>query len=95
MVDHSRFPGDGAFYTPQRFEADIADCEVAGRIPPGLDGAFIRIGSDWAFPPKFKDDSPFNEDGYVSRFRIRHGKCSYKGRWIRTQRFENNRCAAA
>ncbi len=63
---------------------------MTGRIPPELDGAFIRIGSDWAFPPKYRDDAPFNEDGYVSSFRIKNGKCNYKGRWIRTRRFENN-----
>lgn len=93
MTDHFGFPDSGRFFVPQRFEADLHDCEVTGQIPPQLDGAFIRIGSDWVFPPKFKNDSPFNEDGYVSRFRIKNGKCSYKGRWIRTRRYENNLAA--
>jgi carotenoid cleavage dioxygenase-like enzyme len=89
MSEFSNFPRS-RFYAPQRFEVDLFDCEVAGKIPQELDGVFLRVGSDWAFPPMFKDDSPFNQDGYVSRFRIKNGRCSYKGRWVRTKRFTDN-----
>jgi carotenoid cleavage dioxygenase len=93
MVDFSgRAPLDG-FFAPQRFEADVADCQVLGQIPADLDGAFVRIGSDWAYPPLHADDAPFNEDGYVSRFRFRGGRCSYRGRWIKTRRYKNNHAA--
>jgi len=78
------------FFAPQRFEADVADCEVVGAIPSGLNGAFIRVGGEWAYPPKHRDDSVFSQDGYISRFRFRNGKVDYKGRWITTPRFLNN-----
>lgn len=79
--------GTGA---PTRFEADIGDCEVQGQIPRDLDGAFYRVGAEWYYPPKFADDAILNADGYVSMFRIRDGRVSFKGRWIRTERFRNN-----
>ena len=62
------------FFAPQRFEADVAQCEVVGTIPDGLNGAFVRVGGDWAFPPKHADDSPFSQDGYISRFRFKSGR---------------------
>lgn len=81
------------FFAPQAFEADVIDCQVEGTIPSGLNGAFVRVGGDWAYPPKHPDDSVFNQDGYVSRFRFRDGRVDYKGRWIETERYRNNRAA--
>ncbi|WP_313806293.1 carotenoid oxygenase family protein [Sphingobium sp.] len=81
------------FFAPQAFEADVIDCQIEGTIPAGLNGAFIRVGGDWAYPPKHRDDSLFNQDGYVSRFRFRNGRVDYKGRWIETERYRNNRAA--
>lgn len=78
------------FFAPQRFEADVYDCEVVGTIPQGLNGAFVRVGGDWAYPARHADDSIFNQDGYISRFRFRDGRVDYKGRWVRTPRFLNN-----
>ena len=81
------------FLAPQAFEADVIDCQVIGTVPQGLNGAFVRVGGDWAYPPKNPDDSVFNQDGYVSRFRFRDGKVDYKGRWIQTERYRRNRAA--
>jgi carotenoid cleavage dioxygenase len=81
------------FFAPQSFEAEVPQCQVEGTIPEGLNGAFIRVGGDWAYPPRHKDDSPFSQDGYVSRFRFRNGRVDYKGRWIETERYRNNRAA--
>ncbi|EHJ61441.1 carotenoid oxygenase family protein [Novosphingobium pentaromativorans] len=81
------------FFAPQAFEADVIDCQVEGTIPDGLNGAFVRVGGDWAYPPKHADDSPFNQDGYISRFRFRNGRVDYTGRWIETERYRNNRAA--
>jgi carotenoid cleavage dioxygenase len=90
----SPFPNVGAgFFAPQRFEADVYDCEVLGRIPEEIAGDFVRVGCEWFYPPKFDDDAILNADGYVSRFRIRNGRVDYTGRWIRTERFETNRAA--
>ncbi len=93
MADLSNaLPGRG-FGAPIRFEADILDCEVVGTIPKDIDGVFYRVGAEWFMPPKFKDDAILNADGYVSMFRIRNGRVSYRGRWVRTERFERNLAA--
>jgi carotenoid cleavage dioxygenase-like enzyme len=81
------------FAAPMRFEADIADCEVIGKIPSDINGAFYRVGGEWFYPPKFPDDAPLHSDGYVSMFRFQGGRVSYKGRWLKTQRFLANLAA--
>jgi len=81
------------FFAPQGFEATVPVCQTEGTIPEGLNGAFIRVGGDWAYPPLHQDDSPFNQDGYISRFRFRDGRVDYTGAWIETERYRNNRAA--
>jgi carotenoid cleavage dioxygenase len=75
------------FFAPTRFEADVYDCEVVGKVPTDIAGAFVRLGGDWFYPPKSADDSPFNVDGYVSMFRFKNGVVDFKGRWVKTPRF--------
>ena len=84
-------PARTGFYTPTRFEGDVYDCEVVGKIPTDLNGAFVRVGGEWLYPPKFADDAALNSDGYISQFTFRNGKVDYRGRWVRTARFEANR----
>lgn len=87
-------PARQGFFAPMRFEADVYDCEVIGRIPSELSGAFVRVGGEWLYPSRFgHDDSPFNTDGYISTFRFKDGRVDFKGRWIRTPRFLANRAA--
>lgn len=81
------------FFAPQRFEAELDRCDVIGTIPQGLNGAFVRVGGDAAFAPKHADDSPFAQDGYISRFRFKNGRVDYKGRWVKTPRFLANEAA--
>jgi len=82
------FPGSpGGFYAPTRFEAYIHDCEVMGEIPSDLRGTFYRTGMDRRYPPRFPDDAPFNDDGFVDMFRIQDGHVDYRSRHVRTERF--------
>jgi carotenoid cleavage dioxygenase-like enzyme len=90
MVSFAQQPTAAGFFAPMRFEADIYDCEVVGRVPTDLNGAFIRLGGDWLYPPIAPDDAPFNEDGYISSFRFKNGKVNFKGRWVRTERFKRD-----
>ena len=84
--------GNGrGFNSPLRFEANIEDCEVVGKIPAEIDGAFYRVGAEWYQPPMFRDDGIVNADGYVSMFRIKSGKVAYRGRWVQTRRFRKER----
>jgi carotenoid cleavage dioxygenase len=93
MADYSGAAAGRGFGAPIRFEADILDCEVVGRIPADIDGAFYRVGAEWFYPSRYPDDAILNADGYVSMFRIRGGKVDYRGRWVRTEHFETNRKA--
>lgn len=93
MVDFSSMVGSKGFFAPQRYEADVEDCEIIGTVPTGLNGAFVRLGGDWAFPPKHPDDAVFSQDGYISRFRFHNGQVDYKGRWVKTPRYLANRKA--
>jgi carotenoid cleavage dioxygenase len=78
---------------PLRFDASIDDCEVVGKIPSDMEGAFYRVGYEWYYPPKFADDAILNADGYVSMFRFKGGKVDYRGRWVETHRLQEMRKA--
>ncbi len=94
MVDFTQDAAAPAgFFSPIRFEADVYDCEVEGTIPPDINGAFVRVGGEYLYPPSRPDDSPFSTDGYISSFRINKGSVDFRGRWIRTPRFEKNLAA--
>jgi carotenoid cleavage dioxygenase-like enzyme len=86
-------PANAPRNLPLRFDASIEDCEVTGKIPADLDGAFYRVGYEWYYPPKFADDAILNADGYVSMFRLKGGKADYRGRWVETQRLKQLRKA--
>ena len=88
MVAKFTGPQDQGFFAPQRFAADIADCEVSGTVPSDMHGDFVRVGGEWFYPPKFADDAPLHTDGYISRFRFRNGRVSYRGRFVETPRFK-------
>jgi carotenoid cleavage dioxygenase-like enzyme len=86
----ARFPDTPSFTgfnTPSRIEADIADLDVAGEIPAEIDGAFFRVQPDPQFPPRLGDDIAFNGDGMVTRFHIHGGRCDFKQRWARTDKW--------
>jgi carotenoid cleavage dioxygenase-like enzyme len=93
MADLSSAGSGRGFAAPMRFESDVLDCEVVGKIPDDIDGAFYRVGAEWFYPPKFADDAILSADGYVSQFRIKGGRVDYRGRWVRTEHFERNRAA--
>jgi carotenoid cleavage dioxygenase-like enzyme len=93
MTDFSSLPAMQGFFAPTRFEADVYDCEVEGRVPSDLQGAFVRLGGDWLYPPKDPADAPFSQDGYVNLFRFKSGRVDYKGRWVKTARFKADQAA--
>ena len=79
MVDFAQVQTKVGYFAPERFEAELFDCEVQGQIPRDLNGTFFRVGGDWLYPPKFADDAVLNSDGYISAFRFHGGVVSYKG----------------
>jgi carotenoid cleavage dioxygenase-like enzyme len=93
VVDFSKDPTAQGFFAPERFESTVYDCTVVGQVPTDLDGAFVRVGTEWLYPPKFPDDSIFNADGFVGMFRIKNGTVDFSGRWVRTPRWHNDTAA--
>jgi carotenoid cleavage dioxygenase-like enzyme len=81
------------FFAPLRFEADIHDCEVEGRSPPGLDGSFYRTCIDRRYPQRLPNDVPYNADGAVDLFRFHQGHVDFRTRYIRTPRYVAERAA--
>jgi len=92
MVDFSATAPTG-YFSPGRFDAEVLDCELRGTIPRDLDGALYRMHLDWFYPPKFADEASLSADGYISMFRFRGGVVDYRGRYVRTNRFERQLAA--
>ncbi|HUN75299.1 MAG TPA: carotenoid oxygenase family protein [Steroidobacteraceae bacterium] len=93
MVDFSKDPTARGFYAPERFESNVYDCEVIGEVPRSMNGAFVRVGTEWLYPPTFSDDSIFNADGFVGMFRFKDGVVDFSGRWVRTARWQADTAA--
>jgi carotenoid cleavage dioxygenase-like enzyme len=89
---HPMFPG--GFNNPTRFEADVYDCEVYGKIPSDIQGTFYRVQCDFAYPPPRNEwVTGFNGDGHVSAFRFANGSVDYIGRYVKTDRLMAERRA--
>ena len=86
-------PYHTGLFAPLRFEADIHDCEVEGRIPDELDGSFYRTCIDRRYPQRLPNDIPYNADGMVDLFRFRKGHVDFRTRYIRTPRYVVERAA--
>ena len=69
-----------------RVEMDIRDCEVEGKLPTDLSGAFYRVGPDPQYPMR-KGNIPFDGEGHVSLFRIHDGQVDYRSRFVRNERY--------
>ncbi len=86
----SQFPKDNPYlrdnYAPWPHEVDIAECEVEGEIPEALEGTFYRNGPNPQFPPRTRYHW-FDGDAMVHAFSFSGGKCRYKNRWLRTEKF--------
>ena len=84
----------GGFNSPTRFDADVYDCEVYGKIPSDIEGTFYRLQCDFAYPPpKNEWATGFNGDGHVSAFRFANGAVDYSGRYVKTARLMAERKA--
>ena len=90
---HPMFPSTG-FNTPTRFEADVYDCEVWGKVPTDIEGNFYRMQCDFQYrPPQNEWPTGFNGDGHLSRFNFSNGNVNYRGRYVKTARLLAERAA--
>jgi carotenoid cleavage dioxygenase len=73
-------------HEPMKDERTITDLTVTGRIPPELDGRYVRIGPNPATPPNPAAYHWFSGDGMVHGVRLQDGKALwYRNRWIRSR----------
>jgi carotenoid cleavage dioxygenase-like enzyme len=87
-------PGAGPAVPPEmrrptglyRLEADVRDCQVTGKVPTDLNGAFYRVGPDAQYPLHPRD-IPFDGEGHVGMFRIKNGRVDFKSRMVRNERY--------
>jgi carotenoid cleavage dioxygenase-like enzyme len=70
-------------FAPVREEVTADDLTVIGKLPPEMDGMFVRNGPNPQFPP-IKNYHVFEGDGMLHGVRIREGRASYRNRYIRT-----------
>jgi len=79
-------------FAPWPMEGDVRDCAVEGSIPRELNGAYYRNGPNPQFAPR-GDYHWFDGDGMIHGFFFEDGRCDYRNRWVRTERFERERQA--
>ncbi len=72
-------------HTPMSEEKTISELQVAGSIPPELDGRYIRIGPNPITAPNPASYHWFTGDGMVHGVRLETGKALwYRNRWLRS-----------
>ncbi|MGL4553642.1 MAG: carotenoid oxygenase family protein [Gemmataceae bacterium] len=79
-------------YAPVHEEVAADSLPVSGKLPPELDGTFVRNGPN----PQFAPVGPyhwFDGDGMLHGVRLRDGKASYRNRYVRTEGFLEERAA--
>jgi len=79
-------------YAPWPMEGEIRDLIVEGEIPAALSGTLYRNGPNPQFAPR-GNYHWFDGDGMIHAFFFRDGKVDYKNRWVRTERFRQERAA--
>ncbi|MCM2474568.1 carotenoid oxygenase family protein [Rhizobium sp. CG5] len=85
----------GALYTPARFEGEIFDLEIEGKVPDEIDGTFFQVAPDPQYPPMLGQDMFFNGDGAISAFEFKNGHVDFKRRYVMTERLKAQRAARA
>ena len=62
------------------------DAEVIGTIPDDIDGVYVRTGENPVQQPIGRYH-PFDGDGFIHAISFKHGRASYRSRFVRTKGF--------
>jgi carotenoid cleavage dioxygenase-like enzyme len=83
-------PANGFAVQVNRSENTLYDCEVEGKLPDDLNGAFYRVGPDAQYPKpeSLNYDIGFDGEGHASMFRIQNGHVDYLSRWVKNDRWK-------
>jgi carotenoid cleavage dioxygenase-like enzyme len=79
-------------FGPVREEITADNLTVIGKLPPEMDGMFVRNGPNPQFPP-IKNYHVFEGDGMLHGVRIREGRASYRNRYIQTPYWKAEKAA--
>jgi carotenoid cleavage dioxygenase-like enzyme len=79
------------YAAPVRIEGDVSDCEIIGKLPPGLEGTYYRNSADPQYPPRLGTDIFLNGDGMIHMARIAAGHADLKTRYVRTHKWLTER----
>ena len=72
-------------HAPMRSELTLHDLAVAGSIPAGLDGRYLKMGAN-PVDPRLAGQHWFLGDGMVHGLALQDGRASwYRNRWIRSR----------
>jgi len=83
----------GGWNAPSRIECDIYDLVVEGKLPEEINGNWYRSIPDPQYSPMLGDDTYLSGDGMVSLFRFENGHVDFKMRYVKTERWKNERAA--
>lgn len=87
-----RHPYLSGLYAPVDAEVTSGELPVMGRMPPAVEGAFLRVGPNVQFDP-VGGHHWFDGDGMVHCVRIQGNTACYSNRYIHTQRLLRERAA--
>jgi carotenoid cleavage dioxygenase len=79
-------------FGPVREEVTADSLSVVGELPREIDGLFVRNGPNPQFDP-VGGYHWFDGDGIVHGVRLQDGKASYRNRWMRTARWQQEHAA--
>lgn len=79
-------------FAPIREEFTEDKLRVTGNLPKGLEGLFVRNGPNPQFDP-LGNYHWFDGDGMLHGVLIRDGKASYRNRFIRTKKYQDEKAA--
>ncbi len=72
-------------FAPVDEEHDAECTDVIGEIPQGLNGAFLRIGSNPVFVKDIEKYHWFDGDGMIHEVHFEDGKATYHNRYVETK----------
>ncbi|HSC07005.1 MAG TPA: carotenoid oxygenase family protein [Steroidobacteraceae bacterium] len=81
------------FNAPSRVECDVYDLVIEGDLPQEINGAWYQSVPDPQYPPLLGHDTYLSGDGMVRMLRFENGHVDFSQRYIRSERFNNERQA--
>ena len=82
-------------FDPVHTELDRVELEVDGQLPEGLEGVYLRNGTNRQFSETRSRLHMFNGAGMLHQVQFKDGRAWYSNTYVRTPRFQHEREAGA